>query len=286
MNPTERTSSAVEIGTTATAAARPRCRPGTGRGRPSLGPALVALALLAGGCASAGGSRPWWPEKERWGEALRHAARSPATWAPAAGAAAVAAGGWDTQISDWARRETPVFGSQAKAETASDDLLWAANLGMVVTALGAPQGGREATRGEMLVFEEGLVLVDAALVDGIKRATGRERPRSGSQSSFPSGHSAGAFASATLAGRNLRWSAVSPKKRRLFTGGIGALAVGSAWARVEAGAHYPSDVLAGAAVGHFLSAMVHDAWFGTGSEPIVALEVGPKRQAISIRLSF
>ena len=35
-----------------------------------------------------------------------------------------------------------------------------------------------------------------------------------------------------------------------------------AWARVEGDRHYPSDVLAGAALGHFLSAFIHDAFLG------------------------
>jgi hypothetical protein len=34
----------------------------------------------------------------------------------------------------------------------------------------------------------------------------------------------------------------------------------TAWARVEAQKHYPSDVLAGAALGYFLTAFIHDAF--------------------------
>jgi membrane-associated phospholipid phosphatase len=40
------------------------------------------------------------------------------------------------------------------------------------------------------------------------------------------------------------------------------LASGSAWARVEGGKHFPSDGLAGAALGHFLSTFIHDAFIG------------------------
>jgi len=40
------------------------------------------------------------------------------------------------------------------------------------------------------------------------------------------------------------------------------LATGVGVARVEAGAHYPADVLAGAAIGHFLSAFIYDAFIG------------------------
>jgi membrane-associated phospholipid phosphatase len=38
------------------------------------------------------------------------------------------------------------------------------------------------------------------------------------------------------------------------------LAGGVAWARVEGRRHYPSDVLFGAALGHFLTAFIHDAF--------------------------
>ena len=40
------------------------------------------------------------------------------------------------------------------------------------------------------------------------------------------------------------------------------LATGVGWARVEAGAHYPLDVCAGAAIGHFVSSFIHDAFLG------------------------
>lgn len=38
------------------------------------------------------------------------------------------------------------------------------------------------------------------------------------------------------------------------------LASGVAWAWVEGRKHYPSDVLYGAAPGHFLTAFIHDAF--------------------------
>lgn len=34
--------------------------------------------------------------------------------------------------------------------------------------------------------------------------------------------------------------------------GFGMITAGTAWARVEGGVHYPSDVLAGMALGHFV----------------------------------
>ena len=48
------------------------------------------------------------------------------------------------------------------------------------------------------------------------------------------------------------------------------LAAATAWARVEAEKHYPADVLAGAAPGHFLTTVIHDSMMGLDS----AVQVG------------
>lgn len=74
--------------------------------------------------------------------------------------------------------------------------------------------------------------------------------------SFPSGHSAAAFATATsVALRYKKWYFVTPAY--LFAGSV-------AWARMYQGVHYPSDVLAGAFVGTasaWLSYKAQTKWF-------------------------
>ena len=64
------------------------------------------------------------------------------------------------------------------------------------------------------------------------------------------------------------------------------LATGVAWARVKAGAHYPSDVLAGAALGHFLSAFIYDAFTGLPEHKRWGLYVSPTKGGAMIGLSF
>jgi membrane-associated phospholipid phosphatase len=90
----------------------------------------------------------------------------------------------------------------------------------------------------------GADLVQAQLVAqvftiGLKQATRRTRP-AGSGLSFPSGHTAMAFASATVLQRHFGWKA-----------GIPAYAVASyvAASRVQTRRHYLSDVAFGAALG-------------------------------------
>jgi hypothetical protein len=62
------------------------------------------------------------PGWERVRASAVNAASDPWVWAPLAGAAATQVGDFDRKISNWARRETPEFGSQANATTWSNDL--------------------------------------------------------------------------------------------------------------------------------------------------------------------
>jgi membrane-associated phospholipid phosphatase len=82
-------------------------------------------------------------------------------------------------------------------------------------------------------------IVTQALTLTVKTAVGRTRP-DGTQYSFPSGHSAVTFASATVLQRNFGWKA-----------GVPAYAVASyvAASRIQAKRHFLSDVTFGAALG-------------------------------------
>ena len=82
-------------------------------------------------------------------------------------------------------------------------------------------------------------LVSQAMTQGIKMTVGRARP-DGTAYSFPSGHSASAFATAAVLQRHLGWKA-----------GIPAYAVATyvAASRIQVQRHYLSDVAFGAALG-------------------------------------
>ena len=256
--------------------------------RRSLAAAGALLLLLASGCASSNRQQRWWPDGQSWGAALRHAARSPATWAPAVAAAGFAATDWDAKVSDWARRETPLFGSTDGAQQATDALTVAVQLGMVVSALAAPPQERPAGgRAGRLFLEEGTVLTRSGARRG---AQARDDPRTSQRTERAQLPLLARHCRCRLrdvrAIRNLRGSGLSPGARTAFAVGFDALAAGTAWARVEAGSHYPSDVLAGAALGHFVSALVYDAWFGTASPPAVAFELSPMRHGIAFGLEI
>jgi membrane-associated phospholipid phosphatase len=83
-------------------------------------------------------------------------------------------------------------------------------------------------------------IVSQGTAQAIKFAASRTRPDGTDDHSFPSGHSASAFATATVLQRELGWKA-----------GVPAFAVAGwvAASRVQMKKHYLSDVLAGATVG-------------------------------------
>jgi membrane-associated phospholipid phosphatase len=64
------------------------------------------------------------------------------------------------------------------------------------------------------------------------------------------------------------------------------LAAGTAWARVEAQKHFPSDILAGAALGNFVASFVHDAFLGLPDDRRLALAVTPSRGRVVIAVAF
>lgn len=86
---------------------------------------LFLLALACAGCGTLPSGRGWgqdatWtPGWERVRAAAWKNAVDPWTWAPLAGAAVLQIGNMDQRISDWARDETPVFGSTQHAEDAA-----------------------------------------------------------------------------------------------------------------------------------------------------------------------
>jgi hypothetical protein len=95
---------------------------------------------------------------------------------------------------------------------------------------------------EMLDGAEAVVATDLITM-ALKKAVREKRPHSDAHDSFPSGHTSVAFAMATVV------ADYKPKYRWLAYGA--ASVVG--WSRVESGAHRWREVVAGAALGHFVA---------------------------------
>jgi membrane-associated phospholipid phosphatase len=131
------------------------------------------------------------------------------------------------------------------SNSANNSRLWLAIAAGL--ALTGPSGRRAAARGVLAIG------VTSALVNlGVKSLSERRRPdragagvpdvrrvRMPSSTSFPSGHSASAFAFATAISRDNPWLAIA----------IQFLAGAVAYSRVHTGVHYPGDTIAGALIG-------------------------------------
>lgn len=117
----------------------------------------------------------------------------------------------------------------------------------------------------------GLVL-DGALVLGMKVAVDRSRPNGG-RYSFPSGHTSSAFTVAPILQSRFGWKAGLPAY---------AMAFATAFGRVEDHWHFPSDTIAGATLGLIVGESVahHSA---RGRLPLDAL-VGPA--SLELRFHF
>lgn len=266
----------------------------TGRSR-------TALALLCcgfTGCTTLPDGRGWGEEAtiapgwERVRSAATRATQDPWVWMPLLGAAVFQIDDWDRRTSDWARERTPVFGSQRNAEQWSDDLRNASALAHYITVAATP-GGPDA--GEWIVNKArgtlvGVAAVSATVVvtNGLKSATDRARPNGEDSASFPSGHTSASAVHTRLASRNLRSIDMGDDWRRVADVGLTALTIGTSWARIEAGWHYPSDTLAGMAIGNFLASFVNDAFMGLerGSAMAVGFQAAHEGAMLTWRWRF
>lgn len=236
--------------------------------------ARLLVGLCAGllpGCAALPEGQPHWgseatasPGWGRVGASARAAAADPRVWLPLLGAAALQVDDWDARASDWAREHTPVFGSTGNARRRSDDLRDAADYAWYAAALAARSGDAPgawlANKGRGLLVDAAAVTLSGATTAALKSGTDRLRPDGSDRRSFPSGHASGAAVRAALASRHLEHAPLAPAARPALDLGLDAVAAGTAWARVEAGVHYPADALFGMALGRFVGLWLNDAF--------------------------
>ena len=104
-------------------------------------------------------------------------------------------------------------------------------IGKLLSKPGVEQLGRDFVRA---------LVVTQTFTFALKYAVGRERPDGSSNSSFPSGHTSGMFAMATVLERHYGWNAGAPAY---------AIATYVAGSRLNEAKHYLSDVVFGATLG-------------------------------------
>ncbi|HEY0939116.1 MAG TPA: phosphatase PAP2 family protein [Steroidobacter sp.] len=259
--------------------------------------AIILYALSLSACGTL-------PEGKGWGEEATllpgwkrvqtsavNAAKDPWTWGPLLGAAALQIDDFDRRTADWAREHTPVFGSQRSAEQWSDDLRSASSFAHYATILATPSGDEP---GEWVLNKIKGTLVGAAAVSAtgqitnyMKQEFDRERPNGLTDESFPSGHTSSSAVHTRLASRNLQSIQVSDGTRTALDVGLHALTIGTSWARIEAGWHYPADTLFSMALGNFMACFINDAFMGTSeTHPSVALQAVDGGAVLGVQLRF
>src|SRR5215469_7178564 len=231
---------------------------------------LVAVSLA--GCATLPNGHRWGedvtiaPGWDRVGSAAAHAASDPWVWGPLAGAAVVQVDHWDQRISNWARRETPVFGSQSNATTWSNDLRSASVAADALTVLLTPSGefGSDWALAKLKGYAVDVVAATVAVesTTAIKSTVSRTRPNESGNDSFPSGHAATASSYTRLATLDLDSIDMNDQARGALDAGLQVINFGTAWARIEGGWHYPSDTLVSIAIGNFCGMFFNDAFMG------------------------
>jgi hypothetical protein len=253
---------------------------------------LVLVSIALSGCATLPNGRLWGedatllPGWERVRSSAIEAARDPWIWGPLIGAAAFQIDNWDRRTSDWAREHTPVFGSQRSAEQWSDDLRKASVWAHYVSVAATP-GGDDAADWAISKAKGALVHAAASsatsnLTRQLKESTDRERPNGLAEESFPSGHTSSSAVHTRLASENLQSIDMSRGTHRIIDVGLAAMTIGTGWARIEAGWHFPSDALFSMALGNFLGSFITDAFLGL-AESNTALALAPTDDGVVLQ---
>lgn len=217
---------------------------------------------------------------------------NPQTLLPLTGAIFFSLNDFDERGSQWALKHKPVFKTAQRANRASDDYLSFLVGEALLTALVRPADATEEAwsrqKARHLAAESIAVGTTYAAIQGLKEGIGRTGPDGWKDTAMPSGHASGAFAFSTLSNRNLDALCQNRSLRVPLQVSNIALAASVGWARVEGGHHYPSDVLAGAALGHFMVAFMHDVLLKHPSQSTVSLALNPSREggAVTVGIRF
>lgn len=254
------------------------------------------LSIFVASCGTLENGRGWGQDAffpivpERISGAAHDAFFNPQTLIPLAGAAIFAIDDFDERVSDWAVKHNPVFGSTTDAVDTSGSFKDILEVEAIVTALATPSGDDPEQWAFSKLRGIGVELlamgVTHSATSRLKDVTNRTRPSKSNDRSFPSAHTSSAFSYMTVANRNLDSINMPRMFKPALKVGNTLLAASVAWARVEGQQHYPSDVLVGAALGHFLTAFIHDAFMNLPEDGNVDFAVFPVKGGAGAELVF
>ncbi len=255
----------------------------------------AVFSLWEAGCGTLQNGRRWGEDAfssvtlEKVGQSAYRALVDWQTLVPAAGALLFTIDHFDTRVSDWAGQHHPIFGSQSGAKTASDILYAGTYLEAIGTSIATPSGEDSKDWKNAKTKGFGVELLAFGVTGGttllLRDTTHRTAP-DGAENQFPSGHETLGFGNLTLSNRNLDYIPMSDEVRIPIQAGNIAYGAVLGWARVEARGHYPTDVLVGAALGHFINAFIYDAFMGLPESKNYGISVTPERRGAILKLSF
>ena len=238
--------------------------------------AVISLSLsvfvLLAGCSTMSNGRRWGedvtltPGWKKIGESACNAATSPLVFIPAVAALLLQIDHADERLSDWASDHTPIAGSNSRAEQLSKDLRSISSYAFYLSLIATPSGndlimwGTSKMKGAAV--QGGTVFLSNQLVNTMKDTVGRERPDKSDYKSFPSGMSSSAAVFTCFAARNINTMNIPDPAKTGLGMVMHALPYAVAWERVEAKAHYPSDVLAGISLSYFMVSFFNESFMG------------------------
>jgi len=221
-------------------------------------------------------------------KAAEHAITSPETWVPLTGAALVYLTDSDYKIANWASTQTPVFGSRSNADNFSDYSLYFSRMAYYSSVLVTPGGNNidvwmiSKIKGAAIGLAS--TQINEHSVRYMKHEGERLRPDRTDYLSFPSGHTSKVAVHNMLTLRNLENTNFCSCAKTGLHIGISSLTLATAWSRIEANRHYPTDVLIGAAIGNFLGSFIHDAFIGIDHNHNVDFSISSLERNLTMNL--
>lgn len=219
--------------------------------------------------------------------ALQRAATDPCTWGPLVGAAVIGAGGWDRQISDWARDAAPLDRVLGEREAVSHIAVY---IGLAATAYTAwapvaaplpyedPRSQRLRMAGTAVGAQLGATLL-------LKQAIGRTRPKHGKDDSMPSGHASTMGVTSAITSRQVERLGLPRAQTTALQAGGAALVVLNGWSRLELGRHFATDILVGQALGNAIGVFTYELLSPDArARPFVRID--PRRDETTVELGL
>jgi len=248
---------------------------------------ICIILLFSYGCSSLSNEFGRKQAFTKVSHAFSKALTARSTWVPAAGAVLFTIDDYDEKVSDWAVRHNPVFGSVARAEKRSGQLLDVTRVFSYLCMLSAPKRKTGHSLFKRLIVNE----IASSSADGftgyLKERISRQRPDNSGDNGFPSGHATRAFSAAN----SMMHSVYADSERSqmgkvLFTSWGYFLASGTAWARIESQKHYPSDVLASAAFASFFTTFLHELLLKPQTNSLASINVSPHADGLLLNMKW